>query len=306
MGDVVALSTFTCTLLHDNIRQLGPNATLKAAVLSSIIGLFGLSQDETVIPTSIQLGALRLPAYATLLSLGLIGGLLLALWQGRRDGLAPIRSFDAVLLGAGGGLVGARVTYVTLNWAYFRDHLAEAMRLSAGGLAWYGGLMSGLLLVAVYGLRFRPSLGALADALTPALAWFTLFVWLGSAVAHDVYGRETFPLDGLLWRLSADLPDLYGLYAPRINVSLLGILWSGSVLAVLCLLRARRHPSRGAFLLFLALTGLGGLLLVPLQANPVPFLFRVRLDWLFNLLLLVAGLGGLMSVKARHWIVQHR
>ena len=45
------------------------------------------------------------------------------------------------------------------------------------------------------------------------------------------------------------------------------------------------------------LIGLGGLVLVPLQANPVPYLLRVRLDWLFYLMLTVGGLGGLIVQK---------
>jgi phosphatidylglycerol:prolipoprotein diacylglycerol transferase len=108
-----------------------------------------------VFATFIQLGPLRLPTYATLLSLGLVGGVLLSLWQGLRRGLSPGRPFDAALLGFSGGLVGARATYVAINWAYYRDHLAEAIRLWAGGLAWQGGLILGAVLVLLHAARFR-------------------------------------------------------------------------------------------------------------------------------------------------------
>jgi len=169
------------------------------------------------------------------------------------------------------------------------------LRLWAGGLAWQGGLLSGLLLVVLYGACLRLPLGALLDALTPGLAWFVLCLWLGSGAANDVYGRETFPTDSL-WSLSADLPDLYGLRAPRVNVPLLGAAWSGLVF-VLLLLRGRWGAPGASFLLCLALTGLGGLALVPLQANPVPYWFHVRLDGLFNLILLLCGAGGLVAMR---------
>ncbi len=252
-------------------------------------------------PASFQLGPLHLPTYATLLSLGLVGCAVLSAWQGRRLGLTPTIAFDAALLGASGGLLGARAAYVAVNWAYYEQHTSEALRLWAGGLAWQGGLLSGLLLVMLYAARLRLPVGALLDALTPGLAWFVLCLWLGSGAANDVYGRETFPTDSL-WSLSADLPDLYGLRAPRVNVPLLGAVWSGLVLALL-LLRGRAGAPGASFLTCLALTGLGGLALVPLQANPVPYWFHARLDGLFNLLLVVCGVGGLiiMRLGIRYW-----
>jgi len=252
-----------------------------------------------VFPSTIYVGFLSLPTYATLLSLGVIGAVLLSVWQGTRRGLAPTQPFDAALLGASGGLLGARAAYVVVNWAFYRDHLAEALRLSAGGLAWQGGLVLGLLLIALYGVRFRLSLGALLDALALGLAWFTLCLWLGSGAANDVYGRETFPSDDVLWRLSADLPDMYGLRAPRINVPLLGMVWSGLAFLILWRLGERLREPGGLFCIYLALTGLGGLVFIPLQANPVPYLVHVRLDWLFSLVLAAVGLCGLVAVKLR-------
>lgn len=250
-------------------------------------------------PPVIEVGPLRFPAYATLLGLGSVGGVVLSVWRGPRRGLAPTTCFDAALLAAIGGLIGARAAYVAANWAYYCDHIGEGLRLWAGGLAWLGGLVLAVLVVALYGARFRLSLGTLYDALTLGLAWFSLFVWLGSGAANDVYGRETFPTDGLLWTLSADLPDLYGLRAPRLNVPLLGIIWSSLVFIALWFLEQRPQPSGSLFLAYLALTGLGGTTLVLLQANAVPFLFNVRIDWLFYLLLVIGGLAGLGALRIR-------
>lgn len=255
--------------------------------------------NKRVFPRLFRLGPFQLPVYATLLSLGLVCGVLVSVRKGSRRGVASTRLLDAALIGVSSGLVGARAAYVAVNWAFFRHHLSEALRLWAGGLTWQGGLVSGLLLVALYGLRFRLSLGVLFDALTLGLACFTLFIWLGSGSANDVYGRETYPIDGFLWSLSADLPDLYGLRAPRINVPLLGAIWSGLVLGLLWIFHERLRAPGSLFLSYIALTGLGGVILVPMQANAVPYLFHVRLDWLFNLLLAVGGISGLAALRLR-------
>jgi hypothetical protein len=131
------------------------------------------------------------------------------------------------------------------------------------------------------------------------MAWFTLCIWLASAVANDVYGKETFPTDPLLWRLSADLPDIYGLQAPRVNVPLLGVIGSGLVFLTVQLLRNHVGTPGALFSLFLTLTGFVGLLLVPLQANAVPYLFRVRLDWWFYLALTGCGVSILFALRYR-------
>lgn len=250
-------------------------------------------------PTLIRLGPIQLPAYATLLSVAFIGAVSITMWQGPRHGLIRTQCFDVALITAVGGLVGARLTYVLINWTFFQDHLGEALQIWSGGLAWPGGLVLGLVLVGLYSARYRLSLLVVSDVLTLGLAWFTLFLWLGSGSANDVYGRETFPTDRLLWSLSADLPDLYGLRAPRINIPLLGMVWSAIVFAVLLCLHARMRTPGMLFLTFLTLTGVGGLVWVPLQANAVPYLLRLRLDWLYYLALAVGGGLGWMILAAR-------
>lgn len=258
-----------------------------------------LKTKEPVFPTLIRLGPIQLPTYATLLSVAFIGAVSITVWQGPRHGLTRTQSFDVALITAVGGLVGARLIYVLVNWAFFRDHLGEALQIWSGGLAWPGGLVLGLVLAGLYGVRYRLSLLVVYDVLAMGLAWFMLFLWLGSGSANDVYGRETYPADRLLWSLSADLPDLYGLRAPRINIPLLGILWSAAVFAVLWYLQTRMLTSGMLFLTFLTLTGVGGIVMVPLQANVVPYLLRLRLDWLFYLVLAVGGGLGWMILATR-------
>ena len=257
-------------------------------------------------PAFVRIGPLELSTYSAILGLGLIGSIGLGVWQGQRRGLVASRLFDVTLLAAVGGLVGARIAYVAVNWVYYRDHVSEALRMWSGGLAWQGGLGLALLLVLVTITRSRLPRAKVLDALALGWAWFTLCLWLGSGVANDVYGRETWPGDGLWWRLSADLPDLYGLRAPRINVALLGVGWSALVLAAIGLLtRFSKRPGI-SFFTYLLLTGLGGLWLVPLQASPAPYLLRARLDGWFYLTLVGAGLCGLIVVKRRNTSLQNQ
>ena len=50
--------------------------------------------------------------------------------------------------------------------------------------------------------------------------------WLGCLMNGFAYGIETYPGQGLRWRVSLELPDIYGIRAPRVAVQLLGAGWS--------------------------------------------------------------------------------
>ncbi len=248
---------------------------------------------------SLNLSSIHLSPYAMYVSLGMLLGTAVSFYRRSAPStgdahlnLSPAGLWDAILIGWAGGLIGARAAYLGINWAYYRDHLSEGLRPWAGGLVWEGGLAAGLLALACYAALSpqRPSLAALLDLLAPGLALTALFIWLASGAAGAAYGRQTYPDQGWLWRLSADLPDTYHLYAPRVNVQALGAAWSGLVWAALWLFGRRPGPTGTRFCLFVALTGLGGLVLIGLRGDPVPQVGGLRLDGLFNLGL--AGGGG--------------
>src|SRR5215212_5278159 len=79
-------------------------------------------------------------------SLALVLGIILSIGIGlRRLALRPGIVIDAGLGACLGGVIGARIVHVLLNWAYFADNLSEALRPSAGGLDWHGAVIGGLV-----------------------------------------------------------------------------------------------------------------------------------------------------------------
>jgi prolipoprotein diacylglyceryltransferase len=129
----------------------------------------------------------------------------------------------------------------------------------------------------------------LLDVLTPGAASLATFAWLGCHTAGCAWGIETYPGQGLLWTLSLDLPDLYGIREPRVAVQLLGAGWSLALLiTVLALQRAsRRHGV--VFSLWLTLHSLGSLGLGFLRADELLSVAGWRVDQLANLGLAIVG-----------------
>lgn len=227
--------------------------------------------------------------YTALLDAGLlIGGVIAYLGAQRRD-LPGAKALDAALIAALGGLVGARMVYVAAHWAYYANHVRRAMRLWEGGLAWHGALMGGVVAVLASCAVRRTSPLAAFDVLTPAAATLGIFGWLGCLFDQCAYGLVTYPGQGLLWRLSLELPDIYGSRAPRVAVQLLGAAWSAVAFVIVTIAANRPRVEGLALPLWLALYSTGSFLLGFVRADKVPLVAGWRADQATDLALVVVG-----------------
>jgi len=107
----------------------------------------------------------------------------LAAWSLRRLGRdprlrpegRPLPVADLVLVALIAGLAGARARFVWENPGRFRDaegswRWASMLDLDQGGMVWYGGLLAGILAVAVFAWRRRLPHLDLADAVAAPIA----------------------------------------------------------------------------------------------------------------------------------------
>jgi phosphatidylglycerol:prolipoprotein diacylglycerol transferase len=254
-------------------------------------------------PVLLRLGRFTVTGYAALVDVGLLGGALVACLAARRRALNPTRVLDAALAAALGGLIGGRAVYVAAHWAYYQTHMRRALRPWDGGLAWHGALVGGLAAVMAYCVLRRIALRQMLDVLTPGAALLAGCAWLGCLLNGCAYGIETYPGQGLLWALSLELPDLYGIWAPRVAVQLLGAGWGGVALAAVILAGRRPRFEGLVFPLWLALYTAGSFGLGFLRADEVGLVAGWRADQVADLALAVLGavmlLAGLLGRTAK-------
>ena len=242
---------------------------------------------------------LPLPDYRAALTVGVLLGTALALWTGHRNGLPVMVVVDGVLAAAVGGLLLGRLGYVAAHLPYFREHPTAALALWQGGLSAPGVVVGGAMGAGVMARLRKLTPGLLWGTLAPGAAVVLIAAYLGCLRAGCACGRETWPGDGPLWALSAELPDLYGLRAPRVAVPVLGMGW-GALMLVLTLWMVRggrttasgattpgataRATPRGVAPTWLALYGLGEFALGFLRGDAPPLIGGLSaLQW--------AGLG---------------
>jgi len=166
-------------------------------------------------PVVLRVGSYRLYWYSALLCLGTLLGVGYAIWRAKREGLHTLQILDAALWALVGGILGARLAYVIPNWADYIGHPEALLRLWGGGLVFQGGLVGGTLTLWLYSRHAQLPFLRLADVAAPAVALAQAVGWAGAHLHGAHYG--------LVMRssLSMWLPDLYGVYGPRVPIQFL-------------------------------------------------------------------------------------
>jgi phosphatidylglycerol:prolipoprotein diacylglycerol transferase len=135
-----------------------------------------------------------LPTYGFLLAIAFLAGLWVAHRQAKRAGLPASRVTDMAVWVLIGGLVGAKLLLVALEWRYFSTNPREVVSLLQSGGVFYGGLIGGILVAWSVSRRYRLPAWPTADVLAPGVV-------VGQAI-----GRLGCFAAGCCWGKPADVP----------------------------------------------------------------------------------------------------
>lgn len=205
--------------------------------------------------------------FSFLLMLG--GGI--GLWRVSRQ--RELQWLDGAILTILCALMGARLGYVLINLAYFREVPEEILQFWLGGLSAPGAIVGALLGIGTASLLFRVPYLRMADRLYPLLPPLAVSVWLGCWLAGCAYGAVAQPG----W-LGVPAPDEAGWVTWRIPVQPLAAL---SLILFYALMEALIPiPRPSGWLSSLALTWLTLVNLAAslLRDDPMPVWNHFRVD----------------------------
>lgn len=214
-------------------------------------------------PPILNFGPFSLPTYNAVLTLAIGVSALIGwrLWGG------PGRSWCVIcLFTLLGGVLGGRLAHVINHWDYFQFALDEAIRVNGGGLDWAGAALGSIAGATLTARVMRTPIAPVLDALTPALPLLALAGSVGCAAAACAYGREIPTLAGVSPLVAAELPDVYGLAAPRYQTQAWQALGSLLLLAGVALVFWRGWLRRWRFWITLGLLVMGMLVMGPYKA----------------------------------------
>jgi phosphatidylglycerol:prolipoprotein diacylglycerol transferase len=214
-------------------------------------------------PVALAVGPLTVRWYGLLLATAAVVGLLLATREAERRGLPPDRFATTCWLALAGGIVGARLYHVALNWEYFARAPARVLAVWEGGVAIFGAIVGGVLGALVYTRGGDLPLGRFLDTIAPSLALGQAIGRWGNFFNEEAFGRPTALPWGLYvspGRRPAGFRTVEAFHPTFLYESA----WNLGVFAILYgLLRKPLAPVPGA--LFLAYVGLYSLGRLPIE-----------------------------------------
>lgn len=244
-------------------------------------------------PVVFSIFGLSLRAFpAAILVPALVGAGVLA-FAGRRRHQTS-RWLDVGLAALIGGLVGARIVHIILEWPYFSANPDQVLSLAGGGLAWQGAVWGGTLAAwAVARLRGVDWV-AFADRFTLIFPLLAVGAWAGCGASACAYGVEVRTLADYPRWLVTEALDIYGQVAPRLDLPSLGAGFAILLLAVV-LLPTRRYR----FWISLAIFALGMFVIGFFRADYVPVWFGRRADQILDLGVFVFAALALIRLRLR-------
>ena len=151
--------------------------------------------------------------YGLLIAFALVLGLLLAMRHSPKFSLTPDDIMDTFIVIIPLMIVMARLFYVVFEWAYFSQDLRRIFSTRDGGLAFYGGVIGGVIAIIIITRVKKISLIRLLD-------FFAVYVPLGQAIGRwgNFFNQEAFGTNTTLpWGMYSNQTDYYLQYVTRVT-----------------------------------------------------------------------------------------
>ena len=142
-------------------------------------------------PVAFKLFGIEVMWYGVLISIGVIGGTILALREAKRIGIKEDDLIDLLLYAIPLALVGARLYYVIFSWEYYRNDLKEVLNFRGGGLAIHGAIISAIIVALIFTRKRKLDFWKIADACAPSLILGQAIGRWGNYLNQEAYGRPT-------------------------------------------------------------------------------------------------------------------
>lgn len=240
-------------------------------------------------PIALQLGPFSIRWYALCIVSGLVLAVYLSMREAPRKNIRPDDILDFILIAFPLAIVGARIYYVAFEWKNYVNNPTEIIAIWNGGIAIYGGLITGAIVLYFYSQRkFINTLDFLDIAAPGVMIAQSIGRW-GNFVNQEAYGAVVKSLDYLPAFIRNQM-YIDGAY--RQPTFLYESMWN--LLGFVIILILRRRPNflkRGEITAFyLIWYGFGRMIIEGMRTDSL-MLAGLRVSQWLSAILILAGLA---------------
>ncbi|WHL21394.1 prolipoprotein diacylglyceryl transferase [Streptococcus iniae] len=251
-------------------------------------------------PIALKIGPFAIHWYALCIMLGLLLAVYLVTKEAPRKKITSDDVIDFVLIAFPLAILGARIYYVLFEWSYYSQHLTEIFAIWNGGIAIYGGLLTGVLVLLIYSYYKVINPIAFLDIIAPAVMIAQAIGRWGNFVNQEAYGKAVKSLNYLPEFIQKQM-FIEGHY--RQATFLYESLWNlvGFVI-IMVLRRKRKLLKEGEVLAFyLIWYGLGRMIIEGMRTDSL-MLMGLRVSQILSAILIVTGITFVLVRRRRQGI----
>ncbi len=270
------------------------------------------------VPSGFSIFGFEIKFYGIVIALGFMLGLLIAQQEAKRTGQDPELYLDYLLVMTVPAIIGARLYYVIFSWNYYKAHPGEIFSIRNGGLAIYGGVLVGILVMVIFAKIRKQKILLMADTLIMGLLFGQILGRWGNFFNREAFGGFTdsilamqIPVDYFHFTTVADL-QASGVFDHLVTIGqqkfiqvhptfLYEGMWNLAVLLfVLLFFRYRKTADGQMFAIYLMGYGAGRFLIEGLRSDSLYFMnTSIRVSQMLAAILVALGLALFVAVSRK-------
>ncbi|MDF7672361.1 prolipoprotein diacylglyceryl transferase [Lactobacillus sp. ESL0701] len=145
----------------------------------------------TINPVALQLGGISIKWYGVIMAVAIVLAASMAIIEGKRRQIASDDFIDLLLWGVPLGYVGARIYYVIFEWGYYSQHPDQIIAIWNGGIAIYGGLIAGAIVLLIFCHKRNLPPFLMLDVITPGVLAAQILGRWGNFMNQEAHGGPT-------------------------------------------------------------------------------------------------------------------
>lgn len=219
-------------------------------------------------PIAFEIFGVEIYWYALFISIGFIGGLVIASLMARSSGQDPEIYSDFMVYCLISAIVGARLYYVAFEWDSYKDNLIKILNVRQGGLAIYGGIIAVVLTLYIFTRIKKLNFFLFLDTAMPGLAFGQMIGRMGNFMNMEAFGGYTDNVFAMSLKASEAkyIPDQFvgnmtlidGVEYMQVHPTFLyEAMWTFSLMVILIIFFRFRKFDGENFYIYMAGYGLG-------------------------------------------------